>query len=331
MGQTGEQISGVMAMNIYQFDDEERFPLSNRDGIYGGNGGNKDGILIDGEYWFIKYPKSTRGMRANAKELSYTTSPLSEFIGSHIYGILGYDVHDTLLGIKKGKVVAACRDFCVIRGGLSEIRTIKNAYSSELSEELDAVEESKSGDRVNLSELMLHLKENRQLRNISGLKEHFWDMVVVDILIDNNDRNNGNWGLVFNGEVYKIAPVYDNGNAFANKSSDERLKEHLNNPGELEKVILGSTMTAYDFDGHMLNSQKLLQMDIPELMDAIARNVPTIKENMNEICNLIDEIPEMYEGYSICSRERKEFYKTGLRIRYEKILEPALERVRQLK
>ena len=80
MGQTGEQISGVMAMNIYQFDDEERFPLSNRDGIYGGNGGNKDGILIDGEYWFIKYPKSTRGMRANAKELSYTTSPLSEFI-----------------------------------------------------------------------------------------------------------------------------------------------------------------------------------------------------------------------------------------------------------
>ena len=29
-------------MIIYQFDDEERFPLSNRDGIYGGNGGNKE-------------------------------------------------------------------------------------------------------------------------------------------------------------------------------------------------------------------------------------------------------------------------------------------------
>lgn len=194
----------------------------------------------------------------------------------------------------------------MIRGGLSEIRTIKNAYSSELSEELEEMTESKSGDRVNLSELMLHLTENRQLRNINGLKEHFGDMVVVDILIDNNDRNNGNWGLVFNGEVYKIAPVYDNGNAFANKTSDERLRDHLNDPEELEKVILGATMTAYDFDGHMLNSQKLLQMDIPKLRDAIARNVPSIKECMNEICKLIDEIPEMYEGYSICSHERKE-------------------------
>ena len=312
-------------MIIYNFDNEEAYPLSNRDGIYGGNGGNKDGILIDGEYWFIKYPKSTRGMKGNAKGVRYTTSPLSEYIGSHVYKILGYDVHETLLGIKRDKVVVACKDFCVIRGGLSEIRTIKNAYNSEISEEFETQNQSKSGDRVNLSELMLHLDENRQLKNISGLKEHFWDMVIVDILIDNNDRNNGNWGLVFNGEVYKIAPVYDNGNSFANKTSDERIHELLRNSDELKNVVLGSSMTAYDIDGHMLNSSRLLQLEYTELKDAINRNVPNIERHLEEIMFMIDEIPESYGGHLICSRERKDFYKVGVKLRYENILRPVYE------
>ena len=47
--------------------------------------------------------------------LSYVTSPLSEYIGSHIYQILGYDVHETILGVcfeeKRYKVVYACKDF----------------------------------------------------------------------------------------------------------------------------------------------------------------------------------------------------------------------------
>lgn len=36
-------------MKIYDFNNENLYPLSNRDGIYGGNGGTKDGILINGE------------------------------------------------------------------------------------------------------------------------------------------------------------------------------------------------------------------------------------------------------------------------------------------
>ena len=96
-------------------------------------------------------------MSEKARETSYTTAPLSEYLGSHIYELLGFDVHKTLLGIKKGKVVVACKDFCVIRGGLSEIRTIKNVYTEENAEEFEENAASKSGDRVNLPELMFHL------------------------------------------------------------------------------------------------------------------------------------------------------------------------------
>lgn len=44
----------------------------------------------------VKYPKSTKLM--NVDGMSYTTSPLSEYIGSQIYKILGYDVHETIQG-----------------------------------------------------------------------------------------------------------------------------------------------------------------------------------------------------------------------------------------
>ena len=64
----------------------ENAPLSDRNGSYGGAAGSKEGILIDREYWLVKYPKSTRSMRGTL--LSYTTSALSEYIGSHIYSIL---------------------------------------------------------------------------------------------------------------------------------------------------------------------------------------------------------------------------------------------------
>ena len=311
-------------MKIYNFNDEKLYPLSNRDGIYGGSGGNKDGILIDGEFWLIKYPKTTRGMSDKAREISYTTAPLSEYLGSHIYEILGYDVHETLLGIKKEKVVVACKDFCVIRGGLSEIRTIKNAYSEERTEEQESFAESKSGDRVNLPELLFHLDHNRRLRNVAGLKEHFWDMVIVDILIDNNDRNNGNWGLVFNGEVYKIAPVYDNGNAFSNKASDEQIRVHLQ-VDRMEQDILGAAVTAYMVDGHILSSQKLMAMGYSGLSDALQRNIPRIEDHLSEIYALIDDIPESAEGLPICSKLRKAYYKQGIKIRFDKILKTAFD------
>lgn len=44
-------------------------------------------------------------------EISYTTSPLSEYIGSYIYESIGIPVHVTKLGIKDGKVVVAYKDF----------------------------------------------------------------------------------------------------------------------------------------------------------------------------------------------------------------------------
>ena len=80
-------------MRIFDFSSCD---FSDRNGTYGGNSGDKEGVLRKGEPWIIKYPK--KGSRLNnVSDLLYSTTPESEYIGSHIYEILGYPVHKTLL------------------------------------------------------------------------------------------------------------------------------------------------------------------------------------------------------------------------------------------
>ena len=70
----------------------ENFPLSERHGTYGGKMGKKEGIMIGGEYWLVKYPKT----HTDGEHKFHTTSPLSEYIGSHIYNILGIEAQETM-------------------------------------------------------------------------------------------------------------------------------------------------------------------------------------------------------------------------------------------
>ena len=66
---------------------------------YGGHAGNKLGVVIDGENWLLKFSKSTKDLLRKV-DISYTTPPLSEYIGSHIYKSLGIPVHETMFEIK---------------------------------------------------------------------------------------------------------------------------------------------------------------------------------------------------------------------------------------
>ena len=98
--------------------------------FYGGRAGQKEGILIEGEPWIAKYPRTTRDLMG--KHLpSYTSSPVPEYLGSHIYELLGIPVHETMLGYRAGKIVCACRDFTFPNARLFEFREIKNALSDD--------------------------------------------------------------------------------------------------------------------------------------------------------------------------------------------------------
>lgn len=310
-------------MKLYNF---ENCPLSDRNGTYGGNSGDKEGILINNERWIVKYPKSASKLR-DVSDMSYSSTPESEYIGSHIYEILGYDVHKTILGVRNGRVVVACKDLCDDTHRLIEFRQLKNTYNKQLNDELDKSISSTGSDHfVSLDAIIIHLKHNPSLQNIDGLKERFWDCVIIDGFINNNDRNNGNWGILKGPDGDKLCPVFDNGASFSPNVPDSKIISKLNNPEILEQGACNG-ITAYSLDGET-NAlfRDLVKSNIPDLKKALRRVVPLIKTKMDDINTMIDNIPISADGHKIISEERKLEYKKELLVRMEKILSPEYER-----
>ena len=195
---------------------------------HGGNGGNKKSFTKENkEKWFLKFPKTTRDF--NNVNISYTTSPMSEYIGSQIYKMLELPVHDTELGVYQNKVVVACKDFIPVNARLCEMKSIFNDDLGKNEKERENLKSSTEHNyRVDIEEINYVLNNNTKVQTIGNIKERFWDMFIVDCFINNNDRHNGNWGVLvdnINGELIGLAPVYDNGNSFFPKHDEEKMKK----------------------------------------------------------------------------------------------------------
>lgn len=59
-------------------------------------------------------------------EMSYSNAPVSEYIGSHVYELIGMPVHETKLGVYKNRVVVGCKDFLLEGENLIEFEKIKS-------------------------------------------------------------------------------------------------------------------------------------------------------------------------------------------------------------
>ena len=70
--------------------------------MFGGSE-RKIGLDIDGFEYMIKFRKTTNFTKRN--------NHISEYLGSHIYELLGYNVQDTHLGVYYGEEVVACKNF----------------------------------------------------------------------------------------------------------------------------------------------------------------------------------------------------------------------------
>lgn len=301
--------------------------LSDKNGSYGGNAGLKEGIIFENKYWLVKYPKSTRSMKS-VKD-SYTSSPLSEYIGSHIYQILGINTHNTILGIRNKKLVVACEDFCVNGYELREFRTIRNIYNAKLEEDLINENISDSNNNVDLKELLVQLDNNPILTSVKDFRELLFDMMIVDGLINNNDRNKGNFGLLYKNGQYSLAPVFDNGASFYNKISDEQIEKRLKDYNALIQSFL-YTQTVYSLNDVELKFRDLINLDNYDIKKAIIRMTPIIKDKMLEIKKFIDNIPLEYEGYKIISKERKEYYYKSMEERLNKLIIPRYNELKNL-
>lgn len=305
-------------MEIISFEKYEK-----NERYYAGNAGNKYGIYYQGENWMIKFPKNTYGMRE--PKPSYTTSPLSEYIGSHIYESIGIPTHETLLGIRENKLVVACKDFLEPGSFITDFKSIKNSYVKD-PELIDGTD----GDGTDLAEVLEVIENNDTLKKIEGVKERFWDMFVVDAFISNNDRNNGNWGIVKSFDhIVGLTPVYDNGNSLNDKSSDEQLEKILKSPLRYEDSLFRLRFCTYGKNGKKLNPfMFIMDNNNMDCMKAVQRLVP--KMDLEKIVNIIEEIPKQYQDIVVLSGIRKEYLIRILKDRYEKILVPCYEKIKNV-
>lgn len=301
--------------------------LSPRNLEYGGRAGEKKGIIYNDAFWFLKFPKNTAGMN-NVKGLSYVTSPLSEYIGSNIYRILGYDVHETILGIcfdgKRNKVVCACKDF--ITDDKNELLIPYTALRNDTNPEvMNRHDEESSLSASNMNEIIFQLDYNTVLSNIKNAKQRFWDVVLIDMLINNNDRNEDNWGVIKNKKInsYQLSPIYDCGNCFYGKTSEDRIAEILSDESKLFSSALNG-ITAYEDDNEKrIRNEDIVKIDNNDLRESIARVRALFSKKKDEIIGFISSIPSSFLGVDVMSDLRKEYYIKTLEIRFEMILNKA--------
>lgn len=280
--------------------------------MYGGTAGRKMGITYEGKEYLLKFPGNLREKNMKNINLSYSNSPVCEYIGSKIYEMLGIPVHNTILGTRNGKTVVACEDFLEKEDRLYEFDKIKVTFEPHF---LDSNGNETNGVGVDLYEIMMTIQEHPFLQDVPGVKEHFWNMFVVDALIGNTDRNNSNWGIILRKDGSKeIAPVYDNGNCFNSKWDDKKMQIVMEDADKMEAEAYKARRCIFELHGKRVNPYHIMErMEYVDCSNAVSRLTPKIGNQMCKIKEMINEIP-------ILSEIQKNFFIRMIEYRYENVL-----------
>lgn len=304
-------------MNMIDFIESER--ITGR--AYRGNAGMKRAYLHDGTVWMVKFPQSTRDL--TGKHLpSYTSSPLSEYIGSHIYASLGIPVHETVLGTCGGKIVVGCKDFTV-DADLLDFHGIKNTVDDDFIS--GSLGSSAHGERLkDVLSVIDHAEDFDGIRN--EVKERFWDMFVTDAFIHNNDRNNGNWGLLVSRYTTTIAPVFDNGNAFFNKRNPSVTERRLASEENIADDALNITSFFMDGEDRHIKPLKYIEsLRDPDCTAALVRFSERL--DMGKVASILSDIPETASGLDVISPSLREHYLRVMEVIVRRSLNPTLDRL----
>lgn len=279
--------------------DFSNYPLSN---IYYGGSEKKLGILIDHHRYMLKFQKDTPFGKRN--------NHLSEYIGSHIFELLGFQVHQTYLGRYKNAEVVACKDF--VENGMQFVPFNDVGEST--------IEVDKEKYQYSYEDIIKLLMRNQKLTAVDQTISTFFEIYIVDALLGNFDRHGANWGFLKKENKYILAPVFDNGSClFPQMINEDEMKLILNNENEINERV-------YKFPTSqiLLNNKKssyfevIFSLSYKECNNALIKIFPRI--NLNKINSLIDSIN--------ISNIHKTFYKVMIQERYNKILKSSYQKLR---
>lgn len=287
--------------------------LDKRKKLYDGANGNKISIIYNNEQYMLKFPPTAK----INKNMNYSNSCFSEYIGCKIYESLKIPVQKTILGTYKvkgkNKIVVACKDFTKHGVVLQDFASLKNQM----------IDSERNGYGTELFDILNTIDEQNVV-NREELLDRFWDMFVVDAFIGNWDRHNGNWGFLYDSRTdsMEIAPVYDCGSSLFPQADELIMKEVLTNDNELMYRVFEIPTSAI-----MLNGKKIKYFDfIASIQDencnsAIRRITPKI--NMADIKSIVFSTPYINDL-------QKKFYYRILSERKSRILDFTLRKLKSI-
>ena len=267
----------------------------------------KKTLIYNNKQYLVKFPNPV--VEKN-KNISYINNAFSEYIGSNIFKIVGFEVQNTILGTYsyngKEKIICACEDFTDENHILYEFENIALSVNPDkkIETELEDIIEV-----INVITKIIKVKE---------LKEKFWDMFIIDSLIGNKDRHNGNWGILLNKitNISEFAPIYDCGSCLNSTLSDSEI-ENLSE-AEIKNLAI-NTYSCIKENGKKINAISYIKsLKNSDCNNAIFRVFDKI--NLNKIEDFINNV----EGIT---NIRKEFYKKIIKLRY-KFLEQAYKKIK---
>lgn len=271
---------------------------------YAGANGSKMCVIYNGEQYMLKFPT----LPTKNKQMSYTNGCISEYLGCHIFASAGILVQHTMLGTYtkagKEKIVVACKDLTV--GGLilQDFASLKNTI----------IDSERNGYGTELDDIMQTINEQTAV-NPRILKEHFWNVFIIDALIGNWDRHNGNWGFLYNNNTdeVEIAPIFDCGSCLFPQADEKIMQSVLESQSERDLRVFDIPLSAIKVDDKKIKYFDFISsLENDDCNRALKRIVPRI--DMKEICTIVDETP-------FATDLQKRFYKIMLTERKEKILD----------
>ena len=266
---------------------------------YNGANGKKIAVHYDGDVWLLKFPPSAAD---RPMALSYTNSCLSEHLASTIANMIGLKSQETRLGTftnGKTKVVCACRDFTADGKLLYDFCSIKNTV----------IDSETNGTGTELDDVLETLELQAFVDPVM-LKEHFWDMFIVDAFLGNFDRHNGNWGFLVDPATRKteIAPAFDFGSCLLPQADDDIMRRVIENKAERDARIYTFPASALKEKGKKIGYVDFIAANREGVLaPSLSRIVPRI--DLDAICAFIDDTP-------LLTDLQRRFYKTYLESRY---------------
>lgn len=274
--------------------------LPQRKKSYGGANGSKLSVIINNELYMLKLPS----LASKNDNLSYANSCISEYLGCHIFNMIGIKAQETILGSYEyngvNRVSVACKDFEKDGYKLMDFASVKNQI-------IDSKSNGYGTDIIDIVETI----EKQNLIDPIELSNHFWNIFVIDALIGNWDRHNGNWGFLYNQDTdeIRIAPIFDCGSCLFPQMDEVLAKKVLKDKTQMNARIYDFPTSAILYKGKRINYYKFIKShEYVECDKAIERIKNKI--DLNKINKLIKDV-------QCISEIQKNFLITIIKKRYE--------------